>query len=159
MLRPFGHPVACCCVSLGVVTQSLKPAKFFSQQLPTFLTFRDRRSVAQQCWIRLPSSFQHCWDHAGALHMPWSSKSYGLYPSHHALQVPTLLGVVASVCTPLQTRTQQFPTLLVQQCWEFLHAFANHCKHGRNNSQHCWPNNVESLYVALRDYEQLHRCS
>ena len=159
MQRPFGHPVACCCVSLGVVTQSLKPAKFFSQQLPTFLTFCDRRSVAQQCWIRLPSSFQHCWDHAGALHMPWSSKSYGLYPSHHALQVPTLLGVVASVCTPLQTRTQQFPTLLVQQCWEFLHAFANHCKHGRNNSQHCWPNNVESLYVALRDYEQLHRCS
>lgn len=112
MLRPFGHPVACCCVSLGVVTQSLKPVKFFSQQLPTFLTFRDRRSIAQQCWIRLPSSFQHCWDHAGALHMPWSSKSYGLYPSHHALQVPILLGVVASVCTPLQTRTQQLPTLL-----------------------------------------------
>ena len=159
MLRPFGHPVACCCVSLGVVTQSLKPVKFFSQQLPTFLTFRDRRSVAQQCWIRLPSSFQHCWDHAGALHMPWSSKSYGLYPSHHALQVPTLLGVVASVCSPLQTRTQQLPTLLAQQCWEFLHAFANHCKHGRNNSQHCWLNNVESLYVALRDYEQLHMCS
>ena len=112
MLRPFGHPVACCSVSLGVVTQSLKPVKFFSQQLPTFVTFRDRRSVAQQCRIRLPSSFQHCWDHAGALHMPWSSKSYGLYPSHHALQVPTLLGVVASVCTPLQTRTEQLPTLL-----------------------------------------------
>ena len=119
MLRPFGHPVACCCVSLGVVTQSLKPVKFFSQQLPTFLTFRFRRTVAQQCWIRLPSSFRHCWDHAGALHMPWSSKSYGLYPSHHALQVPTLLGVVASVCTPLQTRTQQLPTLLPNNVGNF----------------------------------------
>ena len=28
--------------------------------------------------------------------------SYGLYPSQDAIQVPTLLGVVASVCTPRQ---------------------------------------------------------
>ena len=28
------------------------------------------------------------------------TKSYGLYPSHNALQVPTLLGVVASVPPP-----------------------------------------------------------
>ena len=41
---------------LRVVAQSLKPVKLFSQQLPTFLLFRDRRSVAQQCWIRLHSS-------------------------------------------------------------------------------------------------------
>ena len=49
-----------CCVRLHtllrVVGQSLKPAKLFSQQLPTFLLFRDRRSVAQQCSIRLHSS-------------------------------------------------------------------------------------------------------
>ena len=38
---------------LRVVQKSLKPVKLFSQQLPTFLLFRDRRSVAQQCWIRL----------------------------------------------------------------------------------------------------------
>ena len=50
------HVVACCCVLLGVVAQSLKPVKFLSQQLPTFLLFRGRRSVAQQCWIRLHSS-------------------------------------------------------------------------------------------------------
>ena len=45
-------------------------------------------------------------------------KSNGLYPSHDALQVPTLLGVVASVCTPLQTWTQKLPSLLAQhqQC-------------------------------------------
>ena len=41
-----------------------------------------------------------------------SYASYGLYPSHDARQVPTLLGVVASVCTTLLIRTQQLPTLL-----------------------------------------------
>ena len=56
MLRPFAHPVACCWILLRVVAQSLKPVKLFSQQLPTFLLFRDRQSVAQQCWIRLHSS-------------------------------------------------------------------------------------------------------
>jgi len=45
-------------------------------------------------------------------HYIWFTKSYGLYPSHDALQIPTLLGAVASVCTPLPTRTQQLPTLL-----------------------------------------------
>ena len=41
--------------------------------------------------------FQHWWDYALALYMV--SKSYGLCPSHDALQVPTLLRVnVASVC-------------------------------------------------------------
>ena len=47
-----------------------------------------------------------------------------VYPSHDALQVPTSLGVVASVCTPLPTRKQQLPTLLAQQCWELLRPFA-----------------------------------
>ena len=42
-----------CCVLLGVVAQSLKPVKLLNEQLPTFRLFRDRRSVAQQCWIRL----------------------------------------------------------------------------------------------------------
>ena len=37
---------------------------------------------------------------------------------------PTMLGVIASVCTPLPTRTQQPPTFLVQQCWELLRPFA-----------------------------------
>ena len=27
MLRPFAHPVACCCVLLGVVAERLKPVK------------------------------------------------------------------------------------------------------------------------------------
>ena len=74
---------------------------------------------------------------AAHAHYAWFTKTYGLYPSHNAPQVPTLLGVVASVCTPLPTRTQQLPTFLAQQCWELLHPFAHHCQHARNNSQHC----------------------
>ena len=35
-----------------------------------------------------------------------------------------MLGLVASVSTPLPTRTQQLPTLLGQQCWELLRPFA-----------------------------------
>ena len=89
MLRPFAHPVASCCVLLRVVAQRLKPVKLFSQQLPTFLLFRDRRSVTLQCWIRSHSSSNIAGDtHA---HYTWSPKSYGLYPFHDALQVLTLL--------------------------------------------------------------------
>ena len=116
------HPVACCWLLLRVVAQSLKPVKLFSQQLPTFLLFRDRRSVAQQCWIRLHSSSNIVG--ATHAHYAWITKTYGLYSSHDALQVPNLLGVVASVCTPLPTSTQQLPTLLAQQRWELLRPFA-----------------------------------
>ena len=55
MLRPFAHPVACCCVLLGVVAQSLKPVKLFSQQLPTFLLFRDRRNNVGSVCRTLPT--------------------------------------------------------------------------------------------------------
>ena len=126
MLRPFSHPVARCWMLLSVVAQSLKPVKLFSQQLPTFLLFRDRRNVAQQCWIRLHSSSNIFG--ATCVHYAWFTQTYGLYPSHDALWVPTLLGVVASVCTPLPTRTQQLPTLLSQQCWELLRPFARSLK-------------------------------
>ena len=118
--------VACCVrlhtLLLRVVAQSLKPVKLFSQQLPTFLLFCDRRSVAQQCWIRLHGSSNI----VGATHADyaWITETYGLYSSHDALQVPNLLEVDASVCTPLPTRTQQLPTSLAQQCWELLCPFA-----------------------------------
>ena len=107
----------------GVLLRAvLKPVKLLSQQLPTFLLFRDRRSVAQQCWIRLHSSSNIVG--ATHAHYAWFTKTYGLYPSHDALQVPTLLGVIASVCTPLPTRAQQLLSLLTQQCWELLRPFA-----------------------------------
>ena len=83
------------------------------RQLPTFLLFRDRRSVAQQCWISLHSSSNIVG--ATHAHYAWITKTYGLYSSHDALQVPNLLGVVASVCPPLPTRSQQLPTLLAQK--------------------------------------------
>ena len=112
-----------CCVRLPtllhVVAQSLKLVKLFSQQLPKFLLFRDRRSVAQQCWIRLHSSSNI----VGATHAHYA-RSPSLYPSHDALKVPTLLGVVASISTPLPRCTQQLPMLLAQQCWELFCAFA-----------------------------------
>ena len=106
MLRPFAHPVACCWMLLSVVGQSLKPVKLFSQQLPTFLLFRDRRSVAQQWWIRLHSSSNIVG--ATHAHYAWITKTYGLYSSHDALQVPnivgaTMLGVVGPVCTQPKT--------------------------------------------------------
>ena len=41
-----------CCMLLDFVAQSLKSVKLFSQQLPTLLLIRDRRSIAQQCWTR-----------------------------------------------------------------------------------------------------------
>ena len=122
MLRPFARPVACCWMLLRVVARSLKLVKRFSQQLPTVLLFRDRRRVAQQCWIRLHNSSNIVG--AAHAHYAWFTRTYGLYPSHDALQVPKLLGVVASVCTPLPTRTQQLPTLLARQCWELLRPFA-----------------------------------
>ena len=56
MLRPFAHPVACCCVLLGLVAQSLKPVKLLRQQLPTLVLSCVRQSVAQQCWVDLRSS-------------------------------------------------------------------------------------------------------
>ena len=127
MLRPFAHPVACCWMLLRVVAQSLKPLKLFSQQLPTFLLLPDRRSVAQQCWIRLHSSSNIVG--ATHAHYAWFTKTFGLYPSHDALQVPTLLGVVTSVCKPLPTCTQQLPTLLAQQYWDLLRPFARSLKH------------------------------
>ena len=39
------------CILLRVVGSCLKLVKLLSQQLPTFVLFHDRRSVAQQCWI------------------------------------------------------------------------------------------------------------
>ena len=99
-----------CCTLLDVVAQSLKPVKLFSQQLPTFLLFCDRQIVAQQGWIRLHSSSNIVV--ATYAHYAWITMTYGLYSSHDALQVPNSLGIVASVCTPLPTCTQQLSTLL-----------------------------------------------
>ena len=36
-----------------------------------------------------------------------------------------------------------------QHCWELLHPFADYCQHARNNSKHCWRNNVGNCCVPL----------
>ena len=109
-LHTLLHVVACCF------------AKFETGQ-----TFQPTTSNnAQQCLIRLHSSSNIVG--ATHAHYAWITKTYGLYSSHDALQVPNLLGVVASVCTPLPTSTQQLPTLLAQQCWELLCLFARSLK-------------------------------
>ena len=104
--------VACCCAKFETC-QTFQPTTL------NISLFRDRRSVTQQCWICLHSSSNI----VGATHAHYTrfTKTYGLCPSHDALQVPTLLGVVAP--------------------------FAHHCQHGCNNSQHCWRNNVGSCCV------------
>ena len=33
--------------------------------------------------------------------------------------------------------------------WELLRPFGHHCQHGRNNCQHCWPDNIGSCCVRL----------
>ena len=95
-----------CCMLLDVVAQSLKPVKLFSQQLPTFLWFRDRRSVAQQCWIRLHSSSNIVG--ATHAHYAWFTKTYGLYPSHDALSAG--LNIVGSCCILLHTTANTHAT-------------------------------------------------
>ena len=104
-----------CCVGLYTLldvvarVQSLKPVKLLSQHLPTFLLFRDRRSVAQQFWIRLGSSSNIV--EATHSHYTLSPKSY-ILPKMHCRS---------------------------RHCLELLHLFAHHCQHGRSNSQHTLP--------------------
>ena len=87
-LHTLLHVVGCCCVLLRKVWNRSNFSANNSQQ---FLL------------IRLHSSSNT----VGATHAryAWFTKTYGLYPFHDALQLPTLLGVVASACTPLPTRT------------------------------------------------------
>ena len=80
----------------------------FSQQLPTFLLFRDRRSAAQPRWIRLHSS----------------SNIVGATNAHYAWFIRLMGGLPTMYCRS-------------QHCWELLHPFAHHCQHARNNVGNC----------------------
>ena len=88
---------ACCCVLLGIVAQSQKSQTFESTNRNSL--FCDHRSVAQQYWSRLDSSSNIVEPRTCITH---GLQSYGLYPSHDALQVPTFLGVVVFVCMLLK---------------------------------------------------------
>ena len=75
-------------------------------------------------WVVIILSMMHCrskycWE---LLHLFAHYCQHGHNNSKHA--DPTMLGVVASLCTLLQAWTQQFQTLLTQQCWELLLQFS-----------------------------------
>ena len=105
--------------------------KPLNQQLPTFLSFRDRRSVAQQCWIRLHSSSNIVGStHA---HYTWSAKSYRLIETFlHCTADPN---IVRSCCTRLQTTANTdatTPNIIGPTLFDFLislrlHDYDGHC--------------------------------
>ena len=86
--------VGSCCAKFET-SQTFKPAN-----PQHFYLFRDCWSIVQQCWICLHSLSNIVGN--TQVHYTWSPKSYGLYPSHDALQVPTLLEVILSTCTMLR---------------------------------------------------------
>ena len=53
MLRPFAHPVACCCVLLDVVAQSLKPVKLLAPCKRLQHCWPTGPSVVGSCCVRL----------------------------------------------------------------------------------------------------------
>ena len=108
---------------------------------------------------------QHCW--------PTTPNIVGCYMlrpfAHPVVCSRMLLRVDAQSFKPVKSFSQYLPPLLFldhrsvaqqfwilptlhcrsKHCWELLHPFAHHCQHGRNNSQHCWRNNVGSYCVRL----------
>ena len=106
MLSPFAHPVACCWTLLRVVAQSLNPVKLFIQELPTFLLFRDHRSVAKQCWIRLHSSSNIV--EAAHAHYVWFTKTYIRVVSFQRCTAGP--NIVGSCCVRLHTTANMHAT-------------------------------------------------
>ena len=110
------HPVACCYMFLRVVGscrakvesgQTFGPANSQHFFCSVIVEAWDRKTMLDP-FAQLPSLLGP----RTRISHTWCPKSYWLYPSHDAVQVPTLFGVVASFCTPLPTRTQQLSTLL-----------------------------------------------
>ena len=122
------HVVSVCtpCCMLFDVVQSccakFETGQTFQPTHPTFLLFRDRRGVTQQCRIRLHSS----------------SNIVGTTHAHYTCGLQSLMGCILPM---MHCRSQH--------CWELLHLFALHCQHERNNSQRCWPNYAGSCCVRL----------
>ena len=82
--------VACCCTKFET-GQTFQPTTSNISFVPWSL----------KCSATMLHPLHSSFNIVGAMHAHYArfTKTYGLYPSHDALQVPTLLGVVASVCT------------------------------------------------------------
>ena len=123
MLRPFAHPVVCCWMLLHVVAQTFKTTTPNISLICSEL-FRNRRSVAQQCWIRLHSSSKQGWGHARLLRMVYKDlwvvsfsqctvgpnivescchTTANTHTTTPNIVGATMLGAVASVCTQPNT--------------------------------------------------------
>ena len=115
-LSPLRHPL------LRVQTDAtLLANKVLSQQLPTFLLFCDRRSVAQQCWIRLQTSSNiNCWGHARRLHMVFKVLWVVSFPRCTA--GPNIVG---SCCIRVQS-TGNTEVKNSKHCWPrpFVYSFS-----------------------------------
>ena len=122
MLRLFAHLVACSCMLLRGCCVKFETGQTFRPRTPnvSFVPWSPKRSATML--DPFAQLFQHCWGHARSLRMVY--KDLLVVSFHDAPQVSTLLGVAASVCRQLPTRTQQLPTFLAQQCWELLRPFA-----------------------------------
>ena len=107
------HVIGCCCAKFET-GQTFHPTtpniSFVPWSLKGIATILD------------PARLHRSFNVVGATyaHYAWFTKTYGLYPSHDALQVPTLLGVVAFF---LHT-TANTHSITPNKCWELLHPFA-----------------------------------
>ena len=102
----FAHSITCCCMLLRVVGScsfSLKPVKILSQKLPTFLLVRDRRCVAQQCWISLHSR-------SNIVVLSPMQTDATLLDVTFCVRLHTLLHVVACCCAKFETGQTFQPT-------------------------------------------------
>ena len=129
MLRPFAHPVVCCCAKF-------ETGQTFQPTTPniSFVLWSPKRSATMlDPFARF---FRHCWGHARSFRMDYKDLWVVFFPRCTA--GPKL---VTSVCTPLPTRTKQLPTLLAQKCWELLRPFAPSLslQHRRRQLHHAFP--------------------
>ena len=104
----------------------------------------------------LANNSQHCWMlHVASISTPccmlfdvvacWCAK----FETGQIFQ-PTTPNISFVPWSPKRSATMLDPfAQLFQHCWELLHPFAHHCQHARNNSQHCWRNNVGSCCICL----------
>ena len=161
MLGPLPH-VACCWMLLDVVAcccAKFETGQIFQPTTPniSFVLWSPKgRATMLDPFAQL---FQNCWGHARALHMvPMGfTKSYGLYTSHHALQVLTLLATHTETTTPHSVGSC-YVRLHVPKQLSYLRSFKivqQTNKHswatfgGRRTAFHSWRNSFPLLPSTL----------
>ena len=138
MLRLFAYSVACCCMLLRVVgscCQKFETGKTFEPRTPniSLVPWSPNRSAimlhSSPNIVGVTKKAHYTWS-------PWRQQSNNFAWQTNTCDGPTLLGVVASVCTPLSTRTQQLPTLFVESC--FIHLQTTINTDATTPSTVCW---------------------